>query len=237
MSMPKTHIEPHFTNMTSRSNWLRASVLGANDGIVSMAGLVVGVASATDSKIVILTAGLAGIIAGALSMAAGEYVSVSTQRDIEKAMLDKEKQELVDHPDEELEELVGLYAAKGLSVKTARIVALELTKKDAYAAHVDAELNIDEKNLTNPWHAAVASAASFLVGALIPLIAIMLPLGQLTIPVTFASVIVALIITGFLSAKAGGANVRKSIIRVVVGGAVAMIITYGIGRLFNVSGL
>jgi len=237
MTASKIHTEPHAVNMNSRSNWLRAAVLGANDGIVSTAGLVVGVAGATDSKLIILTAGLAGIVAGALSMAAGEYVSVSTQRDIEKAQLAKERQELKDSPEEELVELAGLYEAKGLNKETALIVATELTAKDAFAAHVDAELNIDPHNLTNPWTAAYASAASFLVGALIPVAVIMLPLGSLTVPVTFASVIVALFITGLLSAKAGGASVKRSVIRVVIGGAIAMIVTYAIGRLFNISGV
>jgi len=211
-------------------------VLGANDGIVSIAGLVVGVAGATSSKIIILTAGLAGIVAGALSMAAGEYVSVSTQRDIEKALLEKERQELIDQPEEELVELASLYQAKGLKAATALIVAKELTENNAFAAHVDIELQIDPDNLTNPWHAAYASSASFLVGALIPLAVIMLPLGSLTVAVTFVAVVVALIITGFLSAKAGGASIRASVLRVVAGGVLAMIVTYAIGRLFTIAG-
>ncbi|MFZ3009407.1 MAG: VIT family protein [Candidatus Microsaccharimonas sp.] len=237
MTTSPSHNEPHAINVSKKSNWLRAAVLGANDGIVSTAGLVVGVAGATDSKLIILTAGLAGIIAGALSMAAGEYVSVSTQRDIEKSLLEKERKELKDSPEYELAELASLYQAKGLSKQTALLVAKELTKKDAFAAHVDAELHIDPNDLTNPWSAAYASAASFLVGALIPVAVIMLPLGILTIPVTFGSVVVALVITGFLSAKTGGSNIRKSIIRVVIGGIAAMAITYIIGRLFNVSGI
>ena len=215
---------------------MRAAVLGANDGIVSIAGLVVGVAGATSSKIIILTAGLAGIVAGALSMAAGEYVSVSTQRDIEKALLEKERQELIDQPEEELAELASLYQAKGLKAATALIVAKELTENNAFAAHVDIELQIDPDNLTNPWHAAYASSASFLVGALIPLAVIMLPLGSLTVAVTFVAVVVALIITGFLSAKAGGASIRASVLRVVAGGVLAMIVTYAIGRLFTIAG-
>ena len=237
MSESNTHAEPQSVNMSSRSNWLRAAVLGANDGIVSTAGLVVGVAGATNSKLIILTAGLAGIVAGALSMAAGEYISVSTQRDIEKSLLAKERHELKHNPDEELAELATMYEAKGLGKETALLVAKELTKKDAFAAHADIELNIDPNNLTNPWHAAYASAASFLAGALIPVAVIMLPLGGLTVPVTFASVIVALFITGVMSAKAGGSDVKRSVIRVVIGGALAMIVTYGIGRLFNVAGV
>ena len=237
MTDTKIPIEPHEINMSRRSNWLRAAVLGANDGIVSTAGLVVGVAGATDSKLIILTAGLAGIVAGALSMAAGEYVSVSTQRDIEKALLEKERKELIDDPEGELAELAALYEAKGLKKETAFIVADELTQKGAFAAHVDIELRIDPDNLTNPWHAAYASAASFLVGALIPVAVIMLPLGSLTVPVTFGSVILSLVLTGYLSAKAGGANVKNSVWRVVIGGAIAMIVTYAIGRLFNISGV
>ena len=161
MTTSPSHNEPHAINVSKKSNWLRAAVLGANDGIVSTAGLVVGVAGATDSKLIILTAGLAGIIAGALSMAAGEYVSVSTQRDIEKSLLEKERKELKDSPEYELAELASLYQAKGLSKQTALLVAKELTKKDAFAAHVDIELGIDPNNLTNPWSAAYASAASF----------------------------------------------------------------------------
>jgi len=237
MTDTKIPTEPHEINMSRRSNWLRAAVLGANDGIVSTAGLVVGVAGATDSKLIILTAGLAGIVAGALSMAAGEYVSVSTQRDIEKALLEKERKELIDDPEGELAELATLYEAKGLKRATALLVADELTQKGAFAAHVDIELRIDPDNLTNPWHAAYASAASFLVGALIPVAVIMLPLGNLTVPITFASVILSLVLTGYLSAKAGGANVKKSVWRVVIGGAIAMIVTYAIGRLFNISGV
>jgi len=237
MTDTKIPTEPHEINMSRRSNWLRAAVLGANDGIVSTAGLVVGVAGATDSKLIILTAGLAGIVAGALSMAAGEYVSVSTQRDIEKALLEKERKELIDDPEGELAELATLYEAKGLKRATALLVADELTQKGAFAAHVDIELRIDPDNLTNPWHAAYASAASFLVGALIPVAVIMLPLGSLTVPVTFASVILSLVLTGYLSAKAGGASVKSSVWRVVIGGAIAMIVTYAIGRLFNISGV
>jgi len=233
----QTHLEPHTGRTGAKLNWLRASVLGANDGIVSIAGLVVGVAGATSSSEVILTAGLAGIVAGAISMAAGEYVSVSSSRDTERALLEKEKFELKNYPKEEFKELVGLYEKKGLSNKTATAVARELTKKDAYSAHVDIELGIDPNDLTDPWHAAFASAISFLLGAIIPLLAIILPPPGIRIPVAFASVILALAITGFISAKVGGANPLKAIIRVVSGGALAMIITFLVGRIFNVSGI
>ena len=237
MTKKNPYVSDHPKQLGSRSNWLRAAVLGSNDGIVSIAGLVVGVAGATDSKLIILTAGVAGIVAGALSMAAGEYVSVSTQRDIEKTLLKKERNELDTEPEAELDELAALYEDKGLKPSTARLVAEELTSKDAFAAHVDAELSIDPNNLTNAWHAAVASAIAFLIGSAIPLAAVMLPIGSLTVPVTFASVIAALIITGFLSAKLGGTSKVTSILRVVSGGAVAMIITYGIGSFFGVSGV
>lgn len=231
------HHEPHDSRTVSKLNWLRASVLGANDGIVSIAGLVVGVAGATDNPHIIFTAGIAGIIAGAISMAAGEFVSVSSSRDTEKAMLKKEKYELENYPEEELEELVHLYEKKGLSEKTARTVAIELTEKDPYAAHIDAELNIDPNDLTNPWHAAFASALSFLVGAIIPILAVTLFPTSIRIPATFFAVLVALAITGTISAKVGNASALRATIRVVAGGALAMIVTYGVGRIFGVSGL
>src|SRR3989338_2109415 len=156
------HHEMHARKSGAKLNWLRAAVLGSNDGIVSVASIVVGVAGASDSSGFILTAGVAGLVAGALSMAVGEYVSVSTQRDTEKALLEKERLELLNEPEEELDELASLYEAKGLSKATARTTAQELTAHDAFSAHVDAELHIDPNALTNPWHAAVASGASFL---------------------------------------------------------------------------
>lgn len=232
-----THPESHTSNHLSRLNWMRAAVLGANDGIVSIAGLVLGVAGATSSSTIILAAGIAGIIAGALSMAAGEYVSVSSSRDTEKALLEKERFELKNFPKEELEELAHIYMKKGLTSSTAHKVAKELTERDAFAAHVDAELGIDPNNLINPWHAAFASALSFFSGAFIPLFAILLPPEAFRVPIAFISVLVALIITGVLSAKVGGANVVKAVVRVVIGGVLAMIVTYGIGRLFGVVGI
>lgn len=230
-----SHDEPHTSNHTAKLNWLRAGVLGANDGIVSIAGLVVGVAGATATLGVISTAGIAGIVAGAISMAAGEYVSVSSSRDTERAMLKKEQEELRDYPKEELEELTKLYQAKGLKRSTAETVAKELTAHDAFAAHVDAELNIDPDNLTNPTHAALASAVAFTVGGIIPMIAILVPPASIRIPVAFISVLVALVITGTVSAKIGGAHVGRAVVRVVGGGALAMIVTYGIGAAFHLS--
>ncbi len=194
-------------------------------------------AGATTSTAVILTAGVAGIIAGAISMAAGEYVSVSSSRDTEKALLKKERRELKEHPEQELAELITIYQKKGLTKQTAVKVAKELTAHDAYAAHIDAELRIDPNNLTNPWHAAFASAVSFLLGAAIPLIAILLPPVSMRISVAFVSVLVALVITGALSAKIGGANIIQATIRVVVGGALAMAVTYSVGKFFGITGV
>ncbi len=239
MSTPiaSQHQEPHTDASNKKLNWLRAAVLGANDGIVSTASLVVGVAGADVSAGFVLTAGLAGVVAGALSMGVGEYVSVSTQRDTEKALIEKERQELIDSPEMELEELVQLYVKKGLSESTARTVAQELTAHGAFAAHLDAELGIDPENLTDPWHAAGASALAFFAGALIPIVMIVLPPVSIRIPITFLGVFVALTITGMLSAHAGGANKWKATARVVLGGLLAMAVTFGIGKLFGVLGL
>ena len=187
--------------MFAKLNWLRAGVLGANDGIVSTAGIVVGVAAATVERGPILTAGLAGLAAGAVSMALGEYVSVSTQRDTEKALLAKERTELAEQPVVELDELTALYEAKGLSATTARTVAEELTAHDAFAAHVEAELGISADELTNPWQAAFSSAAAFTVGALLPLIAILVAPAPWRIPVTALVVLIALALTGVVSAS------------------------------------
>ncbi len=225
------------SNHSAKLNWLRAAVLGANDGIVSIAGLVVGVASATSSHEVIFTAGMAGIIAGAISMAAGEYVSVSSARDTEKALLEEERIALRENPEHELEELAKIYEQKGLSKHTAHVVATELSEKDAFAAHADVEFGIDPNNLTNPWHAALASAASFTLGAMIPLIAILLPASDLKVPVTFVAVLVALVLTGTISAKVGGANPFRATVRVVIGGALAMIATSIVGSMVGVAGV
>lgn len=229
------HHAPLTTKSNSKLNWLRASVLGANDGIVSTSGIVVGVASATNDIHIIFTAGLAGVIAGAISMASGEYMSVSTSRDMENSLLKKEKYQLKHYPTEELEELAHLYEEKGLSNKTARIVAEELTAKDPYAAHIDAEVGIDPDDLTNPGEAALASATSFLIGAIIPLVAILVYSQSARIPLTFFTVLVLLIIIGIVSAKISKSNILRSTIRIVIGGALAMVVTYSVGRLFNVS--
>lgn len=234
---PGYHVELHSTAANSKLNWLRAAVLGANDGIVSVAAVVVGVAGATSESGFILTAGIAAIVGGALSMAVGEYVSVSTQRDTERALLKKERFELDNYPEQELEELAAIYKQKGLSDATAHVVARELTQNDAFAAHVDAELGIDPNDLTNPWHAAYASAGAFLSGGIIPLIAVVLAPEQARLFAIFGGVLAALAITGGLSAYAGGAHKTTAVVRNIVGGALAMGITFGIGKLFGVVGL
>ncbi len=235
MEKENTHTETGNEIVGTKLNWLRASVLGANDGIVSVASVIVGVAGASDSRSFILTAGVAALVAGALSMAVGEYVSVSTQKDTEKALLAKEKMELETIPDQELEELIVIYEKKGLSRATAEIVGKELTLHDAFRAHVEAELHIDPNNLTNPFHAAYASGASFFCGAIIPILAIIFAPASMQIVATFVSVIIALVITGYLSAYAGGSDKTKAVIRVVLGGIIAMVVTFGIGKLFGVS--
>jgi vacuolar iron transporter family protein len=225
--------EPHAGGIAGRLNWLRAAVLGANDGIVSVAGIVIGVAGATSSRGPIFTAGLAGLVAGAVSMALGEYVSVSSQRDSEHAQIAQEKRELAVTPEAELTELTALYEAKGLSRATARIVAVELTARDPLAAHLDAELHLDPADIPSPVQAACASALSFTSGALLPMLAILLPPAAWRVPVAFAAVLVALALAGALSARLGGSDVRRAIVRVVVGGALGLAFTYGIGHLFG----
>lgn len=223
--------EPH--SGLGRLNWLRAGVLGANDGIVSVAGIVVGVAGASSARGPIFTAGVAGLAAGAVSMALGEYVSVSSQRDSEKALLVQERQELRDGPEQELLELAAIYRAKGLSAGTAHTVAVELTKHDALGAHLDAELGIDPDDLANPMQAALASAVSFTLGALLPLVAILLPPQALRVPVTVVAVLLALGIAGAVSARIGGSRPRPAVMRVVLGGAAGLALTYSIGHLFG----
>ena len=223
------------SSVASRLNWLRAGVLGANDGIVSTAGLVVGVAAAdpTDTK-VILAAGVAGILAGAVSMAAGEYVSVSTQRDTEMALVAQEKVALEQDPAGELTELATIYEAKGLTRDTALVVARELSEHDAVAAHLEVELGLREGDYTNPWHAAASSAIAFTLGAMLPMLAILLMPVAIKIPATFVLVLVGLALTGVVSARLGRAPVGRAVVRVIVGGALAMAVTWGIGHLIGV---
>ena len=229
--------EPHGAGLGQKLNWLRAGVLGANDGIVSVASLVVGVAGATTDNSALLVAGVAGLVGGAISMALGEYVSVSSQRDTERALIDKEREELRSMPDEELDELTDLYRSRGLSESTARQVAVELTAHDALAAHLEVELGIDQDDLVNPWHAAISSAIAFTIGALLPLLAILLPPVEWRIPVTFAAVLVALAATGTISARIGGASPVRASVRLVIGGALALMATWLIGTLLGTTGV
>nr|WP_203615261.1 VIT family protein [Streptomyces sp. SID13726] len=223
--------------MGTRLNWLRAAVLGANDGIVSTAGLVVGVAGATSDRSALLTAGLAGLLAGSMSMAAGEYVSVSTQRDSEKAALAVEKRELREQPEAELQELTELLEERGLSRDVAREAAEQLTERDALRAHARVELGIDPDALTNPWHAAWASFLAFTAGALLPLLAIVLPPSDWRVPVTVVSVVGALVLTGWSSARLGSADAGRAVVRNVVGGLLAMGVTYAVGSLLGAAGV
>ncbi len=223
--------EPHEQGFNDRLNWLRAGVLGANDGIVSVAGIVLGVAGATTGREAILIAGVAGLVAGAMSMAAGEYVSVSTQRDSEEALLAKERRELREDPEDELAELAGLYVDKGLDPDLALQVARQLTDNDALAAHAEVELGIDPDDLTNPWNAAFASMAAFTLGALLPLLTILFVSEDLRVPVTVAAVVVALAGTGWLSARFGYGSASRAIARNIIGGVIAMAVTHGIGQL------
>ena len=227
--------EPHGEELGERLNWLRAGVLGANDGIVSVAGLVVGVAGATPDRLVVLTAGIAGLVAGALSMAGGEYVSVSTQRDTERAALQLERRELATMPEEEERELAGIYREKGLSEELANQVARELTEKDALRAHAEAELRINPDSLTSPWHAAWASLIAFAIGAIIPVLAIALPPLSLRVWTCGLAVMAGLALTGLISAKLGEADPRRAILRNVGVGTLTMLVTYYVGVLFGVS--
>lgn len=229
-------IEPHGGGIAGRLNWLRAGVLGANDGIVSVAAIAVGVAGATTSLGAILPAVSAALIGGAISMALGEYVSVSSQSDSEKALIAKEREELATMPEAELDELTQIYQDRGLSPQTARQVAEELTAKDGLRAHLSAELNIDPDDLVSPWHAAGASALAFLAGGILPLLTILLP-EAVRIPVTFAVVLVALAGTGTLGARLGGSRPLRGTLRVVLGGALALVFTFLIGMLLNTTGI
>lgn len=225
--------EPHGGGLNNRLNWLRAGVLGANDGIVSTAGIVMGVAGATTDRGTILVAGVAGLAAGALSMGAGEYVSVSTQRDSELALLAKERRELAEDPVDELEELAALYVDRGLTEELALEVAEQLTAYDALGAHAEVELGIDPDDITSPWNAALASTVSFTVGALLPLLTITLVVADARIWVTVVSVLLALALTGWASARFGYGPAGRAVVRNVLGGAFAMAVTYGIGTILG----
>jgi VIT1/CCC1 family predicted Fe2+/Mn2+ transporter len=210
-------------------------VLGANDGIVSTAGVVAGVAGASDDLTAILTAGVAAAVAGALSMAGGEYVSVSSQRDTEEAALQRERWELANLPEQEERELVGLYEAQGLSEEISSRAARELMAHDALGAHARMELGIDPEALTSPWAAALASFGAFAVGAALPVLAIALPPESWRIWVAFVATLVGLVLTGWLSARLGSARSTPAVIRNVGVGVLTMAITYLVGIIFNVS--
>jgi VIT1/CCC1 family predicted Fe2+/Mn2+ transporter len=223
--------EAHTRTLGGRLNWLRAGVLGANDGLVSTAGIVVGVAGATSTLSTIVTAGLAGLVAGSLSMAGGEYVSVSTQRDTEAAALELERRELATMPGEEMAELTTIYRSRGLSEALARQVAEELTERDALRAHAETELQIDPDALTSPWEAAGASFIAFAVGGIIPTVAILTPYADWRIAICVAAVIIGLVITGYASARLGNARPRPAVIRNVAIGVLTMVITWIVGRI------
>lgn len=229
--------EEHRESTAARLNWLRAGVLGANDGIVSVAAVVVGVAGATSSLAPIVAAGVAAGVGGAISMALGEYVSVSSQSDSQKALIAKERFELANYPDEELAELAAIYEAKGISPETAATVARELTAHDALAAHLEAELHITESEVASPWAAAAASAIAFTIGALLPFLAIVLIPEPLRVPMTFAIVLAALAATGVISSKIGGSSWVRPTIRILIGGLLALGVTFLLGWLLGTTGV
>lgn len=226
------YLDPHFIQ---RSNWLRAAVLGANDGILSTASIAIGVAAASDLREPIILATVAGLVAGALSMAAGEYVSVSSQTDIENADIAREKQELIEMPEMELEMLASIYEKRGLKKETALIVAKEFTEHDALAAHIRDELGINEVSQAKPIQAALASGGAFTFGGILPLfVTLLFPLKHMEY-FLYGFAIIFLIILGIIAAKTGGSSVRKAIIRITFWGTVAMGLTALVGYLFGVS--
>ena len=224
--------DPHYI---TRSNWLRAAVLGANDGIVSVSSLVVGVAAADPSPRAVLIAGAAGLAAGAMSMAAGEYVSVSSQSDTERADIERERVALRETPEAEFEELKSIYVERGLSDETAEAVARELTEKNALAAHVRDELGLSDIHAANPLQAALASGLTFSVAAAVPVAAAWLAPPSAIITTVLIVTVLALVVLGALGAKAGAAPVLPAVLRVVGWGVFAMAVTAGVGWLFGVS--
>lgn len=226
---------PDEADISARLNWLRAGVLGANDGIVSIAALLVGVAAATTDRTVIFTAAMAGLAAGALSMAVGEFVSVSSQRDAEEAQLARERTWHRARPVWELEQLVRLNMETGMSEETARAASIEQTAKDPIGIHARMHLSVDPDSLTSPIHAGVASFFAFTLGGIAPLLTILLLPAHLRIPLTFVAVLFALAATGYTSAHVAYSPYLKAIIRNVIGGGAAMAITYGIGLIVGVS--
>ena len=230
-AMDEAGAGPRNTSIASKLNWLRAGVLGANDGIVSTASIIFGVAGAAASRSTLILAGIAAIAAGAMSMAVGEYVSVSSQRDVEEAEIAREKLELKRDPDGELEELGGLLEGRGIDRELAGEVAHQLTDRDPLTAHARLELGIDPETVVNPWHAALASMIAFTIGGLIPFLAVLLSKESVAIWVCGAAVVAALAMTGSISAWLGRTPFSKSIVRTVAGGLLGMGITYGVGRI------
>ncbi len=218
-------------HLGGRAAWLRAAVLGANDGLISTASLMVGVAAAHSSRSAILVAGVAGLTAGALSMAAGEFVSVSSQRDTERADLEREQRELDASPDAERAELARIYRERGLSAELSELVADELSRLDRLAIHARDELGIDPGALANPIQASLVSAISFIVGALAPIIVVLVTTASLRVPITIGVTLLGLVILGAVGARIGGAPLRRAATRVLIGGALALLISLAIGRL------
>ncbi len=229
--MRSIHPEPHFSN---RNNWLRATVLGANDGLISTASLLMGVAAAGSSEQTLILTGVASLIAGAISMAAGEYVSVSSQADTEKADLAKEAYELMHNPDNELKELTQIYQSRGLDADLAAKVAEALTKHDALQAHARDEIGLNEDLSANPLQAALASAASFVMGAILPLFCVYVTPQPMRITALWIATLVGLALLGMLSAHLGGANKMLAMARVVIWGVVALAATSLIGHFFGI---
>ncbi|MGB7527185.1 VIT1/CCC1 transporter family protein [Sphingobacterium cellulitidis] len=232
MTTIDNYLENHYIH---RSNWLRAAVLGANDGIISVSSLAIGIATASSTRDPILLATIASMVAGALSMAAGEYVSVSSQTDIEKADIKREMKELDEMPELELQMLAKIYEERGLKKETAMLVAKEMTAHDALAAHVRDELGITEINQANPIQAALASGAAFTAGGLLPLLVVLFaPVDNMEYYL-YGFTIISLIILGAVSAKTGGSNMTKAVIRIVIWGTIAMVLSALVGYLFGVS--
>lgn len=234
-SKPTLTIDNYLDNhYIHRSNWLRAAVLGANDGIISISSLAIGIAAASTTREPIILATVAGLVAGALSMAAGEYVSVSSQTDTEKADIEREKVELREMPEEELHILAQIYEKRGLKKETAMQVAIELTKNDALAAHIRDELGINEISQANPIQAALASGASFSIGGVLPLLVVLFAPVKGMEYWLYGSTILFLIILGAMSAKTGGSSISKAIIRITIWGTIAMGLSAWVGYLFGV---
>ncbi|MET4098246.1 VIT1/CCC1 family predicted Fe2+/Mn2+ transporter [Agrococcus sp. UYP10] len=226
-------LPPPVESMASRLNWLRAGVLGANDGIVSTSALMVGVAGAGTTLAGILTAGIAALVAGAFSMAVGEYVSVSSQRDSERAAIRRELRHLDENPEGQIDQLAHMYELRGLSPETAHLVAAELTASDPLRAHLDVEYKLDPEDLNNPWAAAASSAVAFTLGSLVPLLAALLsPAAWMPWSIVVAT-IVALLVTGVVSARIGGSGKRLGTVRVLLGGIIALAATWSIGTLLG----